>query len=134
LLVDLVGRGLVESLHDCAEGGFAVTLAECCFGNGGVGVRVDVAPAPSDGGVDQLASTLFGESASRAIASAAPRNSEAVLAAARHAGIPAMCVGRTGGPRFQVAVGGRGLIDVTVAEAEHRWANALAECLEGPAA
>ena len=30
------------SAHDCAEGGLAVALAECCFDTGGIGVEVDV--------------------------------------------------------------------------------------------
>jgi phosphoribosylformylglycinamidine synthase len=28
---ELIGRGLVKSAHDCAEGGLAVALAECCI-------------------------------------------------------------------------------------------------------
>ena len=28
---DLIREGLVQSAHDCSEGGLAVTLAECCF-------------------------------------------------------------------------------------------------------
>ncbi len=35
-------EGLVRSAHDCAEGGLAVTLAECAFGTGGVGLSVDL--------------------------------------------------------------------------------------------
>ena len=31
-------EGLLRSAHDCAEGGLAVTLAECAFGTGGVGL------------------------------------------------------------------------------------------------
>ena len=31
LVVRAIREGLVESAHDCAEGGLAVTLAECCF-------------------------------------------------------------------------------------------------------
>ena len=60
------GERLLESAHDCSEGGLAVTLAECCFDSGGIGADIDV---PSAAGpmadVDRLAATLFGESASR---------------------------------------------------------------------
>src|SRR5262245_140448 len=34
LLVELAHARAIRSAHDCAEGGFAVTLAECCFGTG----------------------------------------------------------------------------------------------------
>ena len=35
LLVALAKDGRIQSAHDCAEGGVAVTLAECCFDSGG---------------------------------------------------------------------------------------------------
>jgi phosphoribosylformylglycinamidine synthase len=45
-LVDVVGEGLLLSAHDCAEGGLAVALAECCFDTGGRGPRLPVSPPP----------------------------------------------------------------------------------------
>src|SRR5688572_27424494 len=41
LLVESIAAGVISSAHDCAEGGFAVALAECCFDTG-FGVSVDV--------------------------------------------------------------------------------------------
>src|SRR6185295_6682256 len=89
LIVDLIARRFVRSAHDCADGGLAVTLAECCFDSGGIGADVALAGAPSDGGVDRLAATLFGESASRIIVAVDPARTADVLAAARTAGVPA---------------------------------------------
>jgi len=134
LLVDLIGRGLVRSAHDCAEGGLAVTLSECCFDTGGMGAEVTVRAARSDGGVDRLAATLFGESASRVIVSVAAGQLDVVLGAARAAGLTAERIGRTGGSRIRVSVDGALAVDVPVQEAERRWATALAERLEGQAA
>ena len=79
LLVDLAAQGWSRSAHDCAEGGLAVTLAECCFDTDGVGADVSIASAASDGGVDRLAATLFGESASRAVVSVDPAHLDEVL-------------------------------------------------------
>ena len=42
LVVGLVRAGLVESAHDCAEGGVAIALAECTFDTGGIGVTAAV--------------------------------------------------------------------------------------------
>ena len=42
VLVEGAATGLIRSAHDCAEGGLAVTLAECCFDTG-LGAVVDVA-------------------------------------------------------------------------------------------
>ena len=39
LLVELATERLIRSAHDCSDGGLAVTLAECCFGTGGIGRR-----------------------------------------------------------------------------------------------
>ena len=72
LLVELAGQGTLESAHDCAEGGLAVTLAECCFDTGGIGAAVDLVTIDSAEGGDRLTATLFGESASRVVVSVAP--------------------------------------------------------------
>jgi phosphoribosylformylglycinamidine synthase subunit PurL len=39
---EIVAEGLAESAHDLSDGGFAVALAECCFGADGIGARVDL--------------------------------------------------------------------------------------------
>ena len=57
--------GLAISAHDCAEGGLAVALAECCVAGGkNLGATVEL----STGGVPPHA-FLFGEDATRAIVS-----------------------------------------------------------------
>jgi phosphoribosylformylglycinamidine synthase len=134
LLVDLAATGATRSAHDCAEGGFAVTLAECCFENGGIGADVSVPSAASDGGVDRLAATLFGESASRVIVSVTPNRVNEVLHAAKTAGVSAARIGRTGGSAIRIAVDSEIVIDCAVADAEARWSTALGASLEGRAA
>ena len=42
VLVEGAASGVIRSAHDCAEGGVAVTLAECCFDTP-FGVEVDLA-------------------------------------------------------------------------------------------
>ena len=134
LLVELAGRGDIESAHDCAEGGLAVTLAECCFDTGGVGVDAAVPAVESRDGADSLVATLFGESASRVVVSAAPARAAAVLASAAAAGVPALRIGRTGGAVIRIAVDGAVAIDVPVDEAEARWNGTLRAWLDGRAA
>jgi len=134
LVANLAGRGLVQSAHDCAEGGLAVTLAECCFDTGGLGAEVSIASAPSDGGVDRLDATLFGESASRVMVSVTRDHRDAVLEAARDAGVPAQVIGRTGGQTIRISVNGQAAIDCSVTTAEARWAGALSSLLDGRAA
>ncbi len=134
LVADLISRGVARSAHDCSEGGLAVTLAECCFEGGGVGATVALTGTMSDGGVDRLAATLFGESASRVLLSVAPGDTAAMLAAARDAGVPAATIGRTGGTAIRVTVDDAKVIECPVMEAEARWRAALANWLDGRAA
>ena len=124
LVTDLAAEGRLDSAHDCAEGGLAVTLAECCFESGGIGAEIEL---PRPAGDDPLAraTALFGESASLVIASAGEGDADAVLARARAAGVPARAVGHTGGSRLRIADGGAALVDLPLAEAERAWATGL---------
>jgi phosphoribosylformylglycinamidine synthase len=124
VLVLAAVEGWARSAHDCAEGGLAVTLAECAF-DAALGATVDVPPAPDAAGDWTDTAALFGESASRAVLSAAPIHVKALLAAAAAEGVVATVIGEVGGERLRVAVDGRMVLDERVAELEHVWATAL---------
>ncbi len=62
-----IRRGWLNSAHDCAEGGLAVALAECCI-SGGLGAEIHL-HSNSQQRWDNL---LFGESASRIVVSISP--------------------------------------------------------------
>jgi len=130
-LVDLLPRaaaaGLLQSAHDCSDGGIAVTLAECSFDTGGIGLDADLDAEPGSADVDSATGTLFGESASRAIVSVRPSDRIEFLKLAAAAKVPARVIGRTGGDRIRIAVAGAAMIDVAVSEAEHVWSTALAD-------
>jgi phosphoribosylformylglycinamidine synthase len=127
LVIDLVGAGLVESAHDCSDGGLAVAVAECTFDSGGIGVEVSVeaTAAPEVPPSFAAAAALFGESASRIVVSAAEASVAAVLERAAAAGVPAGVAGRTGGADIRIAVAGAPAIRLPVADAEARWASAI---------
>jgi phosphoribosylformylglycinamidine synthase len=129
VLVKGVAAGLIRSAHDCAEGGFAVTLAECCFDTG-LGADVDV-PAV-DAAVTPFAdtATLFGESASRAVVSVDNGRTAELEALAKEAGVPVAVIGRVGGSRIHVAIAGRGVIDDQLADVERLWADAIGRYFE----
>ena len=126
LLVDLASEGRLLSAHDCAEGGLAVTVAECTFDTNGIGVEIDLSPAggelPAPWMVD---ATLFGESASRVVVTTASAEIDELLAAAQAAGVPATVIGTTGGGRIVVRIDGKMVVDVAVADAERAWTTAL---------
>ncbi len=126
-LIELLPRaaaaGLLRSAHDCSDGGVAVTLAECAFDSGGIGVDVDLPAVAVDG--DAMAASLFGESASRAVVSVRPADRAALLQMAAEAGVPARPIGRTGGGQIRITVAGAAAIDCAIAEAEHIWSGAI---------
>jgi phosphoribosylformylglycinamidine synthase subunit PurL len=126
LLPAAIADGLVRSAHDCAEGGLGVTVAECCFETGGIGVMIDLGPD-----ADEVA--LFGETAGTVVVSVARDDEAEVLRRAAAEGVPAQVVGRTGGERLQVR-SGRVTLDVDLAEAERVWATALERRLAARAA
>jgi phosphoribosylformylglycinamidine synthase len=129
LLVALAAAGLMSSAHDCAEGGLAVALAECCFDSGqGVEASIpgvdDAGPEIERAGLKEVAA-LFGESASRVIVSIGESRAAEVLSRASAAGVPAAMIGRVGGDRVRVTVAGRVAIDEARAELEHIWASSI---------
>jgi phosphoribosylformylglycinamidine synthase len=134
LLVALATERLARSAHDCSDGGLAVSLAECCFGSG-LGVDVSIEPvAVAASSASNDAAALFGESATRAVVSTRSGDTAAVLERAAALGVPACVIGQTGGTQLRIAVGGRYLIDVAVAQAEQVWSSTIARVFERSAA
>jgi hypothetical protein len=105
LLIEAARSDLLESAHDCAEGGIAIALAESAIA-GGVGFAVTL-PGDQPGHVG-----LFSESASRAVVSVAPERATELEDAAAEGGVSFTRLGETGGP----AVAFDGLFEMTVAE------------------
>jgi phosphoribosylformylglycinamidine synthase len=121
----LVAERLARSAHDCAEGGLAVALAECCFDDGGA-FGLDAPDGPADAGA------LFGEAPSRVIVSCAPADAGAVLARCASAAVPARRLGSVGprGGRFRLGAA----IDLPAPELAALWEDAIPALMEGPPA
>jgi len=106
---DLIREGLVKSAHDCSEGGFAVTLAECCFNPEGLlGAEINVAHA-SGLRTDQnrkleACATLFNESQSRIVISVAANNMGRTMSTLRQYGVPFRQLGKVGGDELRIRV------------------------------
>jgi len=63
-----IRRRFLNSAHDCAEGGLAVALAECCI-FGELGAEIELGAVSGERRWDEI---LFGESASRILVSVKP--------------------------------------------------------------
>jgi phosphoribosylformylglycinamidine (FGAM) synthase-like enzyme len=135
-VLDVLGRGLVDGIQDCSDGGLAVTLAELAI-RGDVGAVVDLGGAP-DLAALAPAEALFSESASRVVLVVDPGSARAVLDAATAAGVPAARIGTVGapGPVTSLVVrdaAGTIVLDVEVAVLADAWRGALGRLLD-PAA
>ena len=126
LLVRLADERLVNSAHDCSDGGLAVTLAECSFGTGGIGAEVSIeGVSVSKNPRLNVAAALFGESATRVVVSTAPDLVTEVLQQAARGSVPARVIGETGGNRLRMAVAGSVEVDVAIEQAESAWSDAI---------
>ena len=130
LLVHSAGDGLIRSAHDCADGGFAVALAECAVDGPGHGAQVDLQAPEVSSERHGLVTALFGESPSRVIVSVAEGQRDALLAKADQLAVPASVIGRTGGERLTITVGGHPAADVALADAEQAWRSGFARHFE----
>ncbi len=114
----IVRKGLINSAHDCSQGGLAVALAESAMA-GEIGFTVDI---PGDGRADGL---LFGEGQSRIVVSLPKENQAAVSALAAEHDVPFAVIGRVHGDAL--VLGDK--VSVPLASALHAWQNGVAEAL-----
>ena len=128
-IVDAIAQGLIRSAHDCAEGGLAITIAECCFDTG-LGARADLPAVDVDAADFRDIVTLFNESASRIVVSTDPATAERLVSLAEQRSVPARVIGRVGGDRIRIGIEGRAVIDEPVAGAERIWADTIGAYFE----
>jgi phosphoribosylformylglycinamidine synthase len=124
VVIELVKEGLVESAHDCSDGGIAVALAEKAF-PAGVGARVNLT---SGGLFAEYA--LFGEDASRVLVSCDPGSVARIKEVAGRHGIAADVIGETIPEKLEISLDGKGVVSATVAELSQAYESALEVALK----
>ncbi len=122
-VIDLIQHGLVDSVHDCSDGGLAVALAEKAFPKG-VGARVNVA---SSGLPAEFA--LFGEDASRIVVSCDPAQLSRIKEVAGKHGVAADVIGETIPDRLEVFLDGKPVISAAISELSEAYESALESAL-----
>ncbi|MGD0600437.1 MAG: phosphoribosylformylglycinamidine synthase subunit PurL [Terriglobales bacterium] len=122
-LVVIIQAGLVESAHDCADGGLAVALVESAL-PGGVGLRVTL-PKPQTA----LEFLLFAEDASRVVLSCDPIHLPRIQQVAEEYGVIADVLGETGSDSVEITVDEQLVISTSVAELREAYEGALESAL-----
>lgn len=130
-----IQAGLVNSAHDCSEGGLAVALAESCFSSyrrSSIGAKIDLAEHAKLSELADSTTLLFAESPSRILLSVKPENVDRVKEIAAEAGAAIAVIGEVGGEELAITCNGEILVADSVTKLESIWSGALPQALDRP--
>ena len=119
--LELIKKGLIQSAHDCSEGGLAIAVAESCF----------AAPEEALGAKLELESTLrgdtllFGESQSRIVISFPEELTDQIKNLALSYNVDFSLIGITGGSKFTVSINGQEYIKQEIESIKNIWKTSL---------
>ena len=120
----LIKEGLINSAHDCSEGGLSVALAECCLA-GGMGAQIRLEESTL-----RPSSLLFGETQSRIIISVSRESADKVKAMAQSHSLAISKLGVVQGKSL-VINGNSFTINLTLNEIEARYKGAIPCLMKG---
>ncbi|MEP6848475.1 MAG: phosphoribosylformylglycinamidine synthase subunit PurL [Acidobacteriota bacterium] len=125
-LLKLADQSLLNSAHDCSDGGLAIAVAESCFssvGRGAVGAKIDL-----KGSQLSNEALLFGESPSRIVISFSPEKLDPIRTIA--GGCPFEVIGRVYGNELSFNIDDTQAIEASLDSLESAWQNSLQQRLE----
>jgi len=122
-LIELINAGLLDSAHDCSDGGLATALAKMAFPTA-IGCSVDL---PSNELAPEF--VLFGEDASRVVISCDPANLARIKQIAAKHSVSAEVLGETVIGTIEIKVDGQALVSARIAELQDGYENALEQAL-----
>ncbi|HEX3741555.1 MAG TPA: phosphoribosylformylglycinamidine synthase subunit PurL [Terriglobales bacterium] len=137
-IVELIDAGLIDSAHDCSDGGLAVALARVSFEKG-IGCRADLRSAGT--GVDARPHTdsaaagfapefvLFGEDAGRIVISCDRASLARIKQVAKKHGIFADELGETVSGSLEIKIDGRVAISGSISDFNQSYEGALERAL-----
>jgi phosphoribosylformylglycinamidine synthase len=123
-----IEKGLVNSAHDCSEGGLAVALAECCVSNKDKKIGANINKLNYDMRLDAL---LFGESQSRIILSCSKDSVGKLRKIALGFKAPFYVIGKTGGRVLRILNDTEELIYLSLEDLNEEWSGSLKKKIEG---
>jgi phosphoribosylformylglycinamidine synthase II len=113
--IELIRQGVINSAHDCSEGGLLVCLAESCLASG---IGFVSQSWRTEGRLD---TALFGEAQSRIIVSVTPNLVTKLEKIASKWQMPVTRLGAVGGKRLMI----KDYVNVTLEKMEKAWLNTL---------
>src|SRR6516165_8248333 len=126
-VLGLIRSGIVRSAHDCAEGGLAVALAECCI-SGEKRIGAEIQLLRRNLREDQV---LFNEDQSRIIVSVSRNDAAAAEEICRQRGAPVTLLGQVGGTALELTTV-QGAIRWRLDQLFESWYNSIAQIMARP--
>jgi len=123
-VLELITQGLVDSAHDCADGGLAVALSEKAFPKN-VGARVNLASTGLPGEF-----VLFGEDASRIVISCDPGKLAQIKQIALKHDVAADVIGETIPDELEISLDGKVVISTAISELTAAYEGTVAAALQ----
>jgi phosphoribosylformylglycinamidine synthase len=122
-LLQAFEEDLLQSLHDCSDGGLITTVAESCFGSYPyiIGCKLEW------DGTSRPDAFLFGEAQTRYILSCRPESLAGVQRILKSFGVPYFHFGKTGGREVNIRVKGKNFIQLPIEELYTIWYNSFAD-------
>ena len=120
--LELIQKGLIQSAHDCSEGGLAIAVAESCFAapeEEPLGAKLELESSLRR---DTL---LFGESQSRIVISFPEELTDQIKNLALSYNVDFSLIGITGGSKFTVSINGQEYIKQEIESIKNIWKTSL---------
>jgi len=128
--LEAIKSGVINSAHDCSEGGLAITLAESCITNEsrmlGAVIKLDGSKI-NDIRLDEI---LFGEAPSRIVVSVNEKDLSILEKIAKRHSVPYQVLGKTGGERLIIQYKEKAIIDIPTKILNQTWRSAIPSRLE----
>jgi len=123
-VLDVIGKDLLKTVHDCSKGGLAVAVSELCMINQiGCDVSLEKIPGPKLD-VDRI---LFSESHSRYLFVLDKKNLKKLEEYLKMNKVAYCMIGRFRGENIRFSKGHKPIIDLRVDKAQKTWFNSLKE-------
>lgn len=120
-----IQQGWVKSAHDCAEGGLAIAVAECCIA-GQLGAEITLPTSDLRPDVQ-----LFAEGGARIVVSVSPEQQSAWEGYLQSQGVTSQLLGTVTGESLRLGTEAESWLEATVAEISDRWQGAIDRRLAG---
>jgi phosphoribosylformylglycinamidine synthase len=122
-VIQMIDAGLLDSAHDCSQGGLAVALAECGFQKG-IGCKIELTSSglPAE-------YVLFGEDASRIVVSCDSNHLARIKQIAAQQGIFVDLLGQTQDEFAEIRLDGRSVVSSAISALKRSHEDALPDIL-----